>query len=158
LVATPSRPKAKARPSAEATDIARAKEPPTNPLREGVRAERGVADTAMVIFGASGDLTRKKLMPALYNLAIEGLLPADFAVVGVARRPLSREEFRKQMRAAVDHYSRTGKTTDAIWRGFAERLTYVSGNFDDQASFTKLKKELERVDTAFGTVGNRLFY
>ena len=112
----------------------------------------------MVIFGASGDLTRKKLMPALYNLAIEGLLPADFAVVGVARRPLSNEEFRKQMRAAVDHNSRTGKTTDAIWRGFAERLSYVSGNFDDQASFTKLKKELERVDTAFGTAGNRLFY
>jgi len=157
-VATPSRPKAKARPPAEATDIARAKEPPPNPLREGVRAERSVADTSMVIFGASGDLTRKKLMPALYNLAIEGLLPADFAVVGVARRPLSNEEFRKQMRAAVDQNSRTGKTTDAIWRGFAERLSYVSGNFDDQASFTKLKKELERVDTAFGTAGNRLFY
>ncbi len=112
----------------------------------------------MVIFGASGDLTRKKLMPALYNLAIEGLLPADFAVVGVARRPLTNEEFRRQMRAAVDANSRTGKTTDSVWKGFAERLSYVSGNFNDQPSFAALKKELERVDEQFGTAGNRLFY
>jgi glucose-6-phosphate 1-dehydrogenase len=123
-----------------------------------MRTEYSIAPTAMVIFGASGDLTRKKLMPALYNLAAEGLLPANFAVVGMARRSLSNEEFRRQMRAAVDQYSRTGKTVDAIWKGFAERLSYVSGNFNDQASFLALKKELERVDREFGTNGNRLFY
>src|SRR5258708_9515758 len=89
----------------------------------------------MVIFGASGDLTRKKLMPALYNLAIEGLLPADFAVVGVARRPLTNEEFRRQMRAAVDANSRTGKTTDSVWKGFAKRLSYVTANFNDHPYF-----------------------
>ena len=115
-----------------------------------MRTEYSIAPTAMVIFGASGDLTRKKLMPALYNLAAEGLLPANFAVVGMARRPLSNEEFRKQMRAAVDQYSRTGKTVDAIWKSFAERLSYVSGNFNDQASFLALKKELERVDRDAG--------
>jgi glucose-6-phosphate 1-dehydrogenase len=123
-----------------------------------MRTERSIAPTAMVIFGASGDLTRKKLMPALYNLAAEGLLPADFAVVGMARRPLSNEEFRRQMRAAVDEYSRTGKAVDAIWKGFAERLSYVSGNFNDQVSFAALKKELDRADNEFGTGGNRLFY
>ena len=112
----------------------------------------------MVIFGASGDLTRKKLMPALYNLALEGQLPADFAVVGMARRPLSNPDFRRQMRDGVDQNSRTGKTNDEVWQGFAERLSYVSGNFDQQASFSALKKELERVDVAFNTAGSRLFY
>src|ERR1700680_111958 len=98
-----SRPRARRR--AEAAEIARTREAPPNPLREGMRTEYNVAPTAMVIFGASGDLTRKKLMPALYNLAAEGLLPANFAVVGMARRLLSNEEFRRQMRAAVDQYS-----------------------------------------------------
>ena len=123
-----------------------------------MRSERIAAQTAMVIFGASGDLTRKKLMPALYNLALEGLLPADFAVVGMARRPLSNQEFRNQMRAAVDQNSRTGKTNDEVWKTFAERLSYVSGNFDDQASFGTLKKELERCDAEHNTGNNRLFY
>jgi len=73
-----------------------------NPLREGLRLERVPAPCAMVIFGASGDLTRRKLMPALYNLAIEGLLPSGFSVVGYARRDMSNEMFRAQMRDAVD--------------------------------------------------------
>jgi glucose-6-phosphate 1-dehydrogenase len=113
---------------------------------------------AMVIFGASGDLTRKKLMPALYNLALEGLLPADFAVVGMARRPLSNEEFRKQMREAVDQHSRTGLTNDEVWEDFARRISYVSGNFNEPPSFATLKHELERIDREFNTAGNRLFY
>jgi glucose-6-phosphate 1-dehydrogenase len=112
----------------------------------------------MVIFGASGDLTRKKLMPALYNLALQGLLPADFAVVGMARRPLTNDEYRKQMRQAVDQHSRTGKTTDEVWKDFAARITYISGNFDDPTSYQRLKKELERIDAEYNTAGNRLFY
>jgi len=130
----------------------------TNPLREGLRYERTAQPAAMVIFGASGDLTRKKLMPALYNLTLEGLLPPDFAVVGMARRPLSNADFRKQMREAVDKNSRTGPTRDDVWKSFAERITYVSGNFNDQPSFTALKHELERIDTQYETGGNRLFY
>jgi glucose-6-phosphate 1-dehydrogenase len=112
----------------------------------------------MVIFGASGDLTRKKLMPALYNLAMEGLLPAEFSVIGVARRALSNEEFRRQMRLAVDQNSRTGKTSDAVWKGFAERMVYISGNFDQATTYQALKKELDRVDDVYNTGGNRLFY
>jgi len=123
-----------------------------------VSSERTATGTAMVIFGASGDLTRKKLMPALYNLALEGQLPADFAVVGMARRPMTNQEFRRQMREAVDANSRTGKTNDEVWKGFAERLSYVSGSFDDQASYSALRKELEHADSAFNTGGNRLFY
>src|SRR3979411_2727756 len=108
----------------------------------------------MVIFGASGDLTRKKLIPALYNLALEGLLPADFAVVGMARRPLSNEDFRRQMREAVDQNTRTGATNDGVWEDFARRISYVSGNFNEPASFATLKHELERIDREFNTAGN----
>jgi glucose-6-phosphate 1-dehydrogenase len=138
--------------------MAKRTEPTLNPLREGLRLERGAQPTAMVIFGASGDLTRKKLMPALYNLAAQRLLPADFAVIGMARRPLSNAEFRAQMRAEVDKNSRTGATQDDIWDSFAERISYISGNFDNQESFAVLKRELERLDKEFNTGGNRLFY
>jgi glucose-6-phosphate 1-dehydrogenase len=136
----------------------RARDGIPNPLREGLRTERTPAPTAMVIFGASGDLTRKKLMPALYNLELEGLLPPEFACVGLARRPLSNEEFRAQMRQAVDQHSRTGPARDDVWETFASRLSYISGNFDKQESFAVLKKELERIDHEHSTAGNRLFY
>ncbi|HEV3235257.1 MAG TPA: glucose-6-phosphate dehydrogenase [Candidatus Dormibacteraeota bacterium] len=136
----------------------RKKDAVVNPLREGLRQERLAAPTVMVIFGASGDLTRKKLMPALYNLALEGLLPAEFAVVGMARRPLTNPQFRDQMREAVDQYSRTGRVNDDVWKGFAERISYVSGNFDQPSSFNALKKEIERVEREHETAGNRLFY
>ena len=134
------------------------KEAPVNPLREGLGRERTAAPTVMVIFGASGDLTRKKLMPALYNLALEGLLPAEFAVVGMARRPLTNAEFRAQMKAAVNQYSRTGKAHQEIWEGFAQRISYVSGNFDAPGSFGSLKKEIDRLEKEHETGGNRLFY
>jgi glucose-6-phosphate 1-dehydrogenase len=134
------------------------KEVAVNPLREGLRQERTAAPTAMVIFGASGDLTRKKLMPALYNLALEGLLPADFAVVGMARRPLTNQQFRSQMREAVDRYSRTGKANEEVWSGFAARISYISGNFDQPRSYQALKKEMDRVEKEYETSGNRLFY
>ncbi|HEV3232744.1 MAG TPA: glucose-6-phosphate dehydrogenase [Candidatus Dormibacteraeota bacterium] len=123
-----------------------------------MRTERTPASTVMVIFGASGDLTRKKLMPALYNLQLEGLLPPEFACVGMARRPLGNEEFRRQMRQAVDEHSRTGPTRTDVWEAFAERISYISGNFDEQESYTTLKRELDRIDHEHGTAGNRLFY
>jgi glucose-6-phosphate 1-dehydrogenase len=129
-----------------------------NPLREGLRFERTAAPMSMVIFGASGDLTRKKLMPALYNLALEGLLPGDFAVVGMARRPLSDDEFRKQMRQAVDQNSRTGPTKDDVWENFAGRLSYHSGNFNEPSAFAGLKQCLEAAEKPFSNPGNRLFY
>jgi glucose-6-phosphate 1-dehydrogenase len=134
------------------------KEAVHNPLREGLGRERSAAPTVMVIFGASGDLTRKKLMPALYNLALEGLLPAEFAVVGMARRSLSNEEFRAQMKTAVDQNSRTGKAHQEVWDSFAQRVTYVPGNFDDPSSFGALKKEIDRLEKEVDTGGNRLFY
>ena len=110
-----------------------------------------------VVFGATGDLTRRKLMPAMYNLSACGHLPAAFAMVGCARRPWSADEFRSQMRAGVAEFSRT-KLDDATWDGLAPRLDYVAGDFSDPATYQRLKASLAAHDAAHGTAGNRLFY
>src|ERR671919_1768457 len=84
----------------------------------------------LTIFGASGDLTKRKLIPALYNLALDGRLPERFAVVGYARSEMSHEEFRKKMREAVSQFSRTGLRDETVWQQFASTLYYVRGTYD----------------------------
>ena len=121
------------------------------------RQERRAPPCALVVFGASGDLTRRKLVPALYNLEAGGSLPDHFATVGVARQPLSTEAFRAMMRAGVDEHSRR-PPEEAVWRSFAERLEYVTGEFDDPATFQQLAAHLARLDQERGLEGNRLFY
>jgi glucose-6-phosphate 1-dehydrogenase len=111
----------------------------------------------VVVFGASGDLTRRKLMPALYNLAASGHLPSHFAAVGCARRPWSTDEFRGQMREGVREFSRV-PLSDAGWSGLAPMLDYVSGNFDEAPTYVRLREALAALDTRLGTQGNRLFY
>ncbi len=112
----------------------------------------------MVIFGATGDLTRRKLVPALYNLARARLLPAGFAVVGFARRPHSHEEFREEMRAAVDTFSRSRPVNPAVWDDFAKGIFYVQGEFSDAAAYGRLREALQRVDRERGTRGNHVYY
>src|SRR5215207_2315489 len=102
-----------------------------NPLRVGVRRERTAEPCAVVIFGATGDLTKRKLIPALYSLAQQKLLPAEFAVVGVARHLMSDEEFRAGMREAVAKYGEDRAVDDAVWESFASGLFYMTGEFDD---------------------------
>lgn len=126
-----------------------------NPLREGLVGERQPEPCAMVIFGASGDLTKRKLVPALYTLARERLLPAGFAIVGMARRDIP---FVDQMKDSVNKFARRRPVEEALWSGFAAGISYVSGNFDDPAAYERLKKHLEEVDAARGTQGNRIFY
>jgi glucose-6-phosphate 1-dehydrogenase len=111
----------------------------------------------VVVFGATGDLTRRKLMPALYNLAAGGHLPSRFAAVGCARRDWSAEQFRDRMRTGVKEFSRSG-LSDPVWDGLAPALGFVSGDFNDPATFVRLREELAKVDETFGTGGNRLFY
>jgi glucose-6-phosphate 1-dehydrogenase len=110
-----------------------------------------------VVFGATGDLTRRKLMPAVYNLAACGFLPARFALVGCARRGWSADEFRAQMRAGVNEFSRTG-LVDPVWGALAPALEFVSGDFADPATYARLRERLASVDAAHGTGGSRLFY
>ena len=122
-------------------------------------AERGheAPPCAMVVFGASGDLTRRKLMPAIWNLAAGGLLPDRFGLVGCARRPWSREEFAAGMQQAVREFSRTPFDA-ARWPWFTPRLDYVSGDFSHPGTYERLSRCLADQDARLGTQANRLFY
>ena len=129
-----------------------------NPLRQGLRLDRSPEPCVMVIFGATGDLTHRKLIPALYNLALEGFLPPGFSVVGFARRPKSDEQFREEMRAAVNQFSRRRPVDDSVWESFARGLFYCASTFDSPEGYTNLAALLSRVDQERNTGGNRVFY
>ncbi|HET6316855.1 MAG TPA: glucose-6-phosphate dehydrogenase [Chloroflexota bacterium] len=107
----------------------------------------------MVIFGASGDLTHRKLLPALFDLHKAGLLSKQFAVLGFSRSQLSDADFRRTARDGVEHFSSDG-VPDALWQDFANRLHYVSAQFDDPASYQALRERLTELDGG----GNRIFY
>jgi glucose-6-phosphate 1-dehydrogenase len=130
---------------------------PVNPLREGLRLPRTPDSCAVVVFGATGDLTARKLMPALYNLARERMLPGGFSVVGFARREWTDESFRALMKEAVAKYSRDPINED-LWNSFARELHYVPGSFDDLSAYETLSDRLARQDASHGAAGNRLFY
>jgi glucose-6-phosphate 1-dehydrogenase len=129
-----------------------------NPLREGLAAERIPEPTTMVIFGASGDLTKRKLLPALYSLTRERLLPARFAVIGYARRPLTDDSFRDEMRRGCDEFARRRPVDAEVWATFARNIFYQEGGYDDPRSFTALRARLEEIERAHGLPGNRVFY
>ena len=128
-----------------------------NPLREGLRLEQTPPPCTMVIFGVTGDLTHRKLMPQLYELTVDTPLPPGFSIVGYARRDWDDERFRAEMQAAVQHALPAG-VDEAGWQSFAQRLCYVSANFDDLAGYLKLKETLDRIDQERGAGGNRIFY
>jgi glucose-6-phosphate 1-dehydrogenase len=109
-----------------------------------------------VLFGATGDLARRKLIPALYNLQRDKQLPEHFAVCAYARREKSDEDFRKDLVSELTKFSR--QTPGEDWRCLAERIFYVQGEFDDDAGWERLKKRMAEIDESHGTQGNRLFY
>jgi glucose-6-phosphate 1-dehydrogenase len=125
-------------------------------LKAAQSAERIPEPTIVVIFGASGDLTKRKLLPALFHLEQSGLLPSDFAVVGVARRPL-QDEFPKDMREGILQFGGV-KEGETKLDEFMGKVTYHAMNFDDPVGYGKLKSLLESIDQKQGTQGNRLFY
>jgi glucose-6-phosphate 1-dehydrogenase len=132
--------------------------PAPNPLRRGLVEDPTGEACAVVIFGASGDLTRRKLMPALYNLAWGRALPAGVAVVGVARSEKTDESFRAEIHEAVARFSRRKPIEEALWADFERGMTYVRGASNDPATYEALRGHLARVDAERQTRGNRLFY
>ena len=130
----------------------------SNPLAEGIRIHRSPQPCAMVIFGASGDLTKRKLIPALFYLTRERMLPAGFSVVGCARTPGSDDSFRDEMGQAVKTYLKLTSESDAFVEGFSKGIFYVAEDFGDPAAYGQLKNLLDRLDQERGTSGNRLFY
>src|SRR6266446_7173273 len=112
----------------------------------------------MVIFGATGDLARRKLVPALYNLAVSGHLAAAFGIVGVAKSGLPPDEFARDMREAVGTFSRTKPIDPEIWQDFAAGMRYVTGSFDEPETYARLRAQLEELDRTRSTRGNRVYY
>ena len=130
-----------------------------NPLRDprDRRIPRVAGPCVLVMFGVTGDLARKKLMPAIYDLANRGLLPPGFSFVGFARRDWEDEDFAQLTYQAVKEYART-PFRDAVWQQLSEGVRFVSGSFDDDAAFDQLASQVMRLDEERGTGGNYAFY
>jgi glucose-6-phosphate 1-dehydrogenase len=128
-----------------------------NPLRVGLQQERTPEPNIIVFYGASGDLVKRKLVPALYHLKRERRLSPETTIVGVARREWSHEYFREQMREGIEEFS-DGIGSEEIWKDFAEGLYYCAGNMNDPDAYQRLKTLLAELDTKRGTRGNRMFY
>ncbi|NGX60992.1 MAG: Glucose-6-phosphate 1-dehydrogenase 2 [Chlamydiae bacterium] len=129
-----------------------------NPLSEETFSAKIAEPCLLVIFGATGDLTARKLFPALYNLARDGQLPAHFACVGFARREKSHDQFRDEMHKAVGEFSRVQPVDENLWSTFHNQIFYHQSNFDDGNGYESLKSFLDDLDKQFGTKGNRVFY
>lgn len=129
-----------------------------NPLREGLRAERTASPCVVVIFGASGDLTKRKLVPALFRLSQERLLPTEFAIVGISRSPMSDQEFRDRMKQALATYADIKRLDEEVWNNFAQGIHYLPGDLGDATTYQQLGQLLNRIDEQRGTGGNRVFY
>jgi glucose-6-phosphate 1-dehydrogenase len=130
-----------------------------NPLRDARdrRLPRIAAPCGLVIFGVTGDLARKKLMPAVYDLTNRGLLPPGFALTGFARRDWETQDFAKIVHDSVREHART-PFREATWRQLAEGIRFVQGTFDDDGAFDRLRETVSELDVSRGTGGNHAFY
>src|SRR4051812_15650314 len=130
-----------------------------NPLRdpEDRRLPRIAGPCGMVLFGVTGDLSRKKVMPAIYDLANRGLLPPGFSLVGFARRDWADEDFANIVHDSVKQHART-EFREETWRQLAEGFRFVPGEFDDDVAFDNLRRTIAELDKARGTDGNHAFY
>jgi glucose-6-phosphate 1-dehydrogenase len=129
-----------------------------NPFQDPLRFERKMPECALVIFGANGDLTKRKLLPALYRLAYERRLSSNFAVIGISRTPMSNEQFRDKMRDSVKEFKENSEFDESVWESFAQSLFYMAGDVGDPASFKHLAKCVEEIEGQRQTGGNVLFY
>ncbi len=112
----------------------------------------------ITIFGATGDLTQRKLLPAIYNLTRDGLLHPNTVVVGFARRPKTDDEFRKEMLDGINKFSRTKPADPAVWQKVAAKLFYHQSTFEDAEGYTRLANRFKDLDKQFNIGGRRLFY
>ena len=132
--------------------------PLENVLREGLRLERVPDPAVLVLFGGTGDLAHRKVIPALYQLWRTNLLPHEFVLLAIGRRPYDDESFRRDVRTSLDQFSRVLPVEEDAWRSFAEHVCYQHLDFADPAGFDGLTSRLDGLDEERGTRGNRLFY
>lgn len=128
-----------------------------HPFLHGLSKHRGSPPTVIVIFGASGDLTARKLIPAIYNLAHDGLLPADFHLIGFGRKPIPNARFRKLAVEAIDEFSRR-KLNKEVWARLSPRTTYMDGGYDDKKAFVQLATTIKDIEKKTGQEVQTLFY
>lgn len=128
-----------------------------HPLEEE-NISRNVDPCILVIFGATGDLTGRKLLPALYHLNKDHLLPSNFACVGFARREKTHEVFREEMQKDIESFSRTKPVDLTDWESLKEKVFYHQSDFDTEEGYQKLAEFLKELDGLYGTKGNRVFY
>jgi len=129
-----------------------------NPLREGLRLERVPDPAAFVLFGATGDLAHRKVVPALFQLWRTHLLPHEFTLLAVGRRAYSDDDFRRELKQALDVFSRVQPVDRETWEDLASRIFYHQGDFGDPAAYASLAERLDGMDEERGTRGNRIFY
>ena len=130
-----------------------------NPLREGLPADQISSPCSAVFFGASGDLFKRMLLPAIYSMRLNGTLPGDFALVGFARSPYDDNAFREYCRQQLDLFMPPHKKPQGpLWDDFVKRISYVTADFSDKRHFVALKEKLAQNDAELGTAGNHLFY
>ncbi len=132
-------------------------EAPRHPFLQGLSKHRGAPPTVVVIFGASGDLCARKLIPAIYNLGADGLLPAEFSLVGFARKPIPDDEFRKLAHAGILEFSRRAPTPE-VWDRLAPNVSYVSGGYDEPAAFARLAEKIAGIEKKLGREVQTVFY
>ncbi|HET9346888.1 MAG TPA: glucose-6-phosphate dehydrogenase [Candidatus Limnocylindrales bacterium] len=143
---------------ARATQRKRREKPTTNPLREGLRLERVPDPCVLVLFGATGDLAHRKVVPALYQLWRTNLLPHEFVVLCIGRRPYEEDGLRAEYRQSLEKYSRVLPIDESAWRSLASRIRYERLDFSDAAAFDRLAATLEDIDHEQSTKGDRLYY
>lgn len=131
---------------------------PDFPLQEPGISTRFINPCILVIFGATGDLTARKLLPALYNLAREGQLPPQFACIGFARKEKTNEQFRKEVKEALNQFSRVKPVDESLWTHFQEQIFYHCSEFHEEQGYKRLQDLLQNLDAKLGTKGNRVFY
>ncbi|MBP6508292.1 MAG: glucose-6-phosphate dehydrogenase [Opitutaceae bacterium] len=128
-----------------------------HPFLQGLSKHRGAPPTVVVIFGASGDLTARKLIPAVYNLGHDNLLPADFYLVGYGRKPIPDDEFKKMAADAIKEFSRR-ELDESVWNRVAANTSYVAGGYDDKAAFDRLAQHIDAIERKIGRDVQALFY
>ncbi|MEM8868046.1 MAG: glucose-6-phosphate dehydrogenase, partial [Verrucomicrobiota bacterium] len=128
-----------------------------HPFLKELSKHRGAPPTVVVIFGASGDLTARKLVPAIFNLGVDNLLPGEFHLIGYGRKPIADDAFREMMDEAIGEYSRRPLNAE-VWGRVREHLTYHSGGYDELTAFESLAEKIDAIEAKLGRDVQRLFY
>jgi glucose-6-phosphate 1-dehydrogenase len=114
--------------------------------------------TIIIIFGATGDLTWRKLLPAIYNLYLDKMMPENFSVLGIGRQNLSREQFHHHLWEGVNKNSRRGEADKKVWEAFAKNVSYFRGGFTEADTFTFIEKQINLLKSKWKSHVNRIFY